>query len=566
MPQSLIRAPDYRLRDPQLAVAWEPRRRNFAGSVKVLFGAAKAPKEFQASPYFRDSWVRSPLPKRALLASTLWHIALFIFPFPLWRQSAPRTQLTLPQIEVTWYGPVGDLPPISPAGPAFKPSPPGEPHKPVPRGGADAFHPRQTIISAPERLTHPRQTLIQPDAPPGPPKILPQLPNVVQWAAAPQPPKPRLQISREALAKLRPKRLATRPLSELPVPEVPNLEKQAGELNIASNATTVPKPQLPIAPTSVPRAGPRQVGQDTGPAPDIRPDVNNGEAGVQRLIALSATPVDSAANLPIPAGNLAARLLISPEGTQPGVPGGSPNGTLGATGGAGGGPGSPGGTAGIGGGGNGSGPPGVSINGGNPNAASGVSGLGAGLSSNPGSANPVPVRVLPLKMEPRPAPANPGRTPPMPGFERIKPGAAPEEIFGPKQVYTLHVNMPNLASVTGSWVLSFVELRLGEEVQNKAEPTSGDLSGPVPLLKVDPKYPPSLMRAKVEGEVVLYAVIRKDGSVDSIQLVKGIDSQLDLNAMEALARWKFRPAERKGAPVELEAIVHIPFRAVAPLY
>lgn len=551
MPLSLICVPDYRVRDPQLAVAWEPRRRNFASSLNALFGAAKAPKEFQASPYFRDSWVRSPLPKRALLASTLWHVALFIFPFPLWRQSAPRAQLTLPQIEVTWYGPVADLPPISPAGPAFEPSPPGEPHKPIRRRGADAFHPRQTIISAPERLTHPRQTLIQPDAPPEPPKILPQLPNVVQWPAASQPPKPRLQISREALAKLRPKRPATRPLSELPVPEVPNLEKQAGELNIASNATTVPNPQLPMAPTSVPRAGPPQVGQDAGPAPDIRPDVNNGDAGVQRLIALSATPADAAANLPIPAGNLAARILISPEGTQPG--------------GAGGGQGSPGGAAGIGGG-NGSGPPGVSISGGNPNAASTVSGLGAGLSSNPSSTNPVLARVLPLKMGAHPAPANPGRTPPMPGFERIKPGIAPEEIFGPKQVYTLHVNMPNLASATGSWVLSFVELRPGEEVQNKADPATSDLSGPVPLLKVDPKYPPALIHAKVEGEVVLYAVIRKDGSVDSIQLVKGIDSQLDLNAMEALARWKFRPAERKGAPVELEAIVHIPFRAVAPLY
>jgi hypothetical protein len=32
--------------------------------------------------------------------------------------------------------------------------------------------------------------------------------------------------------------------------------------------------------------------------------------------------------------------------------------------------------------------------------------------------------------------------------------------------------------------------------------------------------------------------------------------------MNALARWKFRPAERQGAPVELEAIVHVPFRAV----
>jgi protein TonB len=125
--------------------------------------------------------------------------------------------------------------------------------------------------------------------------------------------------------------------------------------------------------------------------------------------------------------------------------------------------------------------------------------------------------------------------------------------------------MPNLASATGSWILSFAEMRQDEE-QSKPSATSIALTGPVPLRKVDPKYPPLLASAKVEGEVVLYAVIRRDGSVDSIQLVRGIEPELDTNAMEALARWRFRPAERKGAPVELEAIVHIPFRAVPPLY
>ena len=86
------------------------------------------------------------------------------------------------------------------------------------------------------------------------------------------------------------------------------------------------------------------------------------------------------------------------------------------------------------------------------------------------------------------------------------------------------------------------------------------LGGPVPLKKVDPKYPPSLISERVEGEVILYAVIRRDGSVDSTQIVKGIDEQLDANSMSALAQWKFRPATKQGEPVELEAIVHIPFR------
>ena len=83
---------------------------------------------------------------------------------------------------------------------------------------------------------------------------------------------------------------------------------------------------------------------------------------------------------------------------------------------------------------------------------------------------------------------------------------------------------------------------------------------------MDPKYPPELRDKHVEGEVVLYAVIRADGTVDSIQLVRGIDPTLDTNAMQALAQWKFRAAERQGVPVDIETVVRIPFRAVAPVY
>lgn len=129
----------------------------------------------------------------------------------------------------------------------------------------------------------------------------------------------------------------------------------------------------------------------------------------------------------------------------------------------------------------------------------------------------------------------------------------------------MNVNAPNMASATGSWVLQFAELT--DQSSKRDAPFFGlrtdpetDLSGPVPLLKVDPKYPPALVSARVQGDVILYAIIRKDGSVDSVQLLKGIEPRLNQNAMEALVRWKFRPAERRGEPVELEAVVTIPFR------
>jgi len=146
-----------------------------------------------------------------------------------------------------------------------------------------------------------------------------------------------------------------------------------------------------------------------------------------------------------------------------------------------------------------------------------------------------------------------------PDFASLPPGAKPETVFAYKKIYTLNVNMPNLNSATGSWILNFSELHSDSESRHHAQQTM-ELSGPVPVQKVDPQYPQTLKNERVAGEVVLYAVIRRDGSVDSIQLVRGIDQQLDANAIRALRQWKFRPGAKQGAPVELEAIVHIPFR------
>jgi len=150
----------------------------------------------------------------------------------------------------------------------------------------------------------------------------------------------------------------------------------------------------------------------------------------------------------------------------------------------------------------------------------------------------------------------PQRTGP-PNFATLPPGAKPEQIFADKRVYTLNVNMANLTSASGSWILHFSELNSG--AQGPAM-TASELEGLAPIRKVDPKYPPELIEQNVEGEVVLYAIIRADGSVDGIQLVHGIDPQLDANAKNAFAQWKFRPATKGGVPVELEAIVHVPFR------
>jgi TonB family protein len=127
-----------------------------------------------------------------------------------------------------------------------------------------------------------------------------------------------------------------------------------------------------------------------------------------------------------------------------------------------------------------------------------------------------------------------------------------DAVFNGKRYYTLTLNMPNLTSAGGSWVIRFAELN--------ERPEKGELNAPVAIEKVDPKYPPDLVHDRVEGTVTLYAVIHSDGTVGSIRVLRGIDARLDENARVALSQWRFRPATKNGSAVDLEAVIQIPFK------
>src|SRR6266852_2557232 len=524
--------------EPKLEIAWGSFHQGFWSSVAALFGPSGA-KNFLATSAFRDSWVEGRVPKRAVIAAALWHAAFLALPFSL-LTGMPHTNPLLQNVQLSWSGPIVDLPllEIPRAKPKAAPKPKLE--DPPPPPSVDAFHPRQRIFTDPVRPTHPRQTLINPKAPFEPPKLLPNLPNMVQFQQSAAPARPRLQISEEMLRKLRPRVKTVATESRTPL-DAPNLEQRIAEISLPAAQNGPARPKLELNAGAAPRLAQRTQSGEPDPAPEVagtQLTAANGSANA--LIALSANPAPPAP-VPPPQGNLAARVSISPDGKQPGAPNGSSASA------------SSNGAAANSSNGGGKNAVGVSISGGNPPVGSGISGLGAGKISAPSH-----------KLIARPDPKSESedvaeRTGP-PDFALLPPGAKPEMIFASKKVYTLFVNMPNLNSATGSWILNFSELRGNADGSRLA---SGDLSGPMPLKNVDPKYPPTLVSERVEGEVVLYAVIRRDGSVDSIQLVRGIDERLDANAMSALGQWKFRPAAKQGTAVELEAIVHIPFRLPA---
>ncbi len=532
--------------EPLLLPSWEPRRKTIAGSISALLTAphskpaSRRGAELRAGIFQRD-WQTTGQPVRAFLLSLAWHLVIISFPFPVWKNTEARAHPVPSQSEIIWYTPPRTLPRLQP--PKSRGEIPQPPAATEPARESLAYHPLQRIEVAVPRPTHPRQTLIQPERAPEPPKILPPLPNIVQWASAPQVPKPRLTPRALAGSQLQ---LRAPSHSSIPQGTAPNLVAQGtvAELKIALTSPTIPKPRLFVAPAA-PRGAAKTLEVEALPAPELAPTGAGQPAELHRVIALSANPAEPKPVVEVPAGNLTANLALSPEGAKTAAGSGIGNGEGGnrSTGAM-------------------EGPEGVRIEGGEARESNRSTAVG------PSPAEAAAVRPTPMRPQPRREDFDLQRQLMLPLPGRMALGAPTSGALRGKRTYTLLVNMPNLTSATGSWILEFAELYLPDTVMGNSEPqvnsANGELSGPEVLRKVDPRYPPTLRDQGVAGEVILYAIVRKNGSVDSIQVVRGLHPELDRNAMEALAQWKFEPARRNGEAVELEAIVRIPFRPVAP--
>jgi TonB family protein len=525
---------------PKLTIAWNSFHQNFFSELGAFLKWTRVPKGAPRDNIFVDSRIQRRMPYRAVLAAALWHVAFFIFPWPQ-LPATPKRNSAFDNSELTWSGPIEDLPLLNVPKQAQKTSSSKAIQNDPPVQSTDAYHPRQRIFTDPAHPNHPRQTLVNTAAPPDAPKFLSPLPNMVQLGASSGPARPRLQISEQALAKLHPKQAKRAATTEIAPPEVPNTELRPAEISISEITSGPARPKLEINAGSTPRLADRSQKGEEVRAPDLTPGNAPGAGGSgPTIIALSTSPAPPAPVEEVPKGNLAARVAISPEGKGSGTGGGSGGSANGSRGGPDSNSGDPAGKSSI----------GISITGGSPKPNAGASGLsGVGKLSLPRAQAAYKRPDANVTVEDPPERTGP------PDFALLPPGSPPEQIFSSRHVYAMSVNMPNLNSVTGSWIIHFSELHLPGTARQ-----SGEVSAPNPVRKVDPKYSRDMMKEHVEGEVILYGVIRADGNVDSIQLVRGIDKQLDANAIEAFSQWKFQAATKGGQSVDIEAIVHIPFR------
>jgi len=76
--------------------------------------------------------------------------------------------------------------------------------------------------------------------------------------------------------------------------------------------------------------------------------------------------------------------------------------------------------------------------------------------------------------------------------------------------------------------------------------------------RVEPTYPMLAKQARVQGEVVLSAIINTNGEIQNLQLVSG-HPMLVPEAIAAVRQWRYKPYLLNGQPVEVETTITVIF-------
>ncbi len=76
--------------------------------------------------------------------------------------------------------------------------------------------------------------------------------------------------------------------------------------------------------------------------------------------------------------------------------------------------------------------------------------------------------------------------------------------------------------------------------------------------KVQPVYPPLARAARIQGAVVIRAIISRNGTIENLQTLSG-HPMLVGAALDAVRQWRYRPYILNGDPVEVETQVTVNF-------
>jgi protein TonB len=95
--------------------------------------------------------------------------------------------------------------------------------------------------------------------------------------------------------------------------------------------------------------------------------------------------------------------------------------------------------------------------------------------------------------------------------------------------------------------------------QSKPVPVGPGVVAPRVIYRVDPRYPETPRRLRLEGYVMVRCVIDRTGGIRDLQVVSASHPAFGAPAIEALRQWRFTPGLVKGQPADTEFILKVNF-------
>ncbi len=185
-------------------------------------------------------------------------------------------------------------------------------------------------------------------------------------------------------------------------------------------------------------------------------------------------------------------------------------------------------------------------------------GPGGGGGGSPAPAPPKPIEI-PRSTPPTPVPIEtppPVVAPPPPptlNAPIMTPNAVDFQATGTAQLSLATTGGGGRGTGLGAGSGSGVGEGTGGGFGGGAYRPGAGITNPRVLRERRPGYTSEAMRAKIQGQVVLEAVVLEDGSVGDVKILKSLDQTygLDLEAIKAARQWQFVPAMKGDKPVPI---------------
>jgi periplasmic protein TonB len=118
----------------------------------------------------------------------------------------------------------------------------------------------------------------------------------------------------------------------------------------------------------------------------------------------------------------------------------------------------------------------------------------------------------------------------------------------------------SLALLAAAWALFLACDRSPTEPCQGPYRVGGEVSPPLRISAPQPQYTELARQARIQGVVIVQAIIDCEGAVTSIKVLKELPMGLTESAVEAISRWRFEPARLNGSPVSVFYNLTVNFR------